>query len=107
MNTGYLSSQQNASAMGAERTHVTITHPHHPLNGQKCELIKVRRGPNPVLVVKMPDGNEARLPRDWTDYDMSTAPDSLLPIEGLRELIKIIGQLDEAKSSSTLENCES
>jgi len=104
MNTGYLSSQQNASAMGAERTHVTITHPHHPLYGQKCELIKVRRGPNPVLVIKMPNGKEARLPRDWTDYDMSTAPDSLLPIEGLREIIKIIGQLDEANAS---ENCES
>lgn len=101
MNTGYLSSQQNASAMGAERTHVIITHPHHPLNGQKCELIKVRRGPNPVLVVRMPDGKEARLPRDWTDYDASTAPDSLLPIEGLREIIKIIGQLDEANASLT------
>jgi len=100
MNTRYLSSQQNASAMGAERTHVTITHPHHPLNGQKCELIKVRRGPNAVLVVKMPDGKQARLPRDWTDYDMLTAPDFLLPIEGLREIIKIIDELDEIDASS-------
>ena len=92
MNMRYLTSQHNASVKGAERSHVTITHPHHPFNGQKCELIKVRRGPNPLLVVKMSNGKEARLPRDWTDHDVSTAPDFLLSIEGLRELLKIIDQ---------------
>jgi len=100
MSRGWLSSQHNVSVMGAEPTHVTITHPHHPLNGQKLELIGVRRGPNPLLLVKMPNGVRARVPRDWTDYgrssldDVSTDPNHILSIEGLRKMIKIISQGD-------------
>jgi hypothetical protein len=100
MNRGWLSSQHNASAVGAEPTHITITHPHHPLNGQKLELISVRRGPNSVLLVKMLNGVRARLPRDWTDYgcssldEASTDPAQFLSIEGLRKIIKIISQGD-------------
>jgi hypothetical protein len=48
----------------------------------------------------MPDGARIRLERDWTDYAQLSGdvalPDAthLLPVEGLRELIKIIDQMD-------------
>jgi len=86
--------------MGSEPTHITITHPHHPLNGQTLELIGVLRGPNSRLIVKMPDGSRAQVVRDWTDYAQLSgdvelpAASHLLPVEGLRELIKIIAQVD-------------
>jgi hypothetical protein len=35
---------------------VTVTHPHHPLYHQQVQLIRVRRGPDPDLIIRMPDG---------------------------------------------------
>jgi hypothetical protein len=102
----YLSSEHDTSVMGAEPTHVTIIHPHHPLKGQKLELIRVLREPNSRLIVKLPDGASTHLERDWTDYaQLSGAvalPDSthLLQIEGLRELIKMVDQTRSRRSSS-------
>jgi len=96
----YLSSKHNTSEVGTEPTHITITHPHHPLNGQRLELIGVFRGPNSCLIVKMPDGSRAHVVRGWTDYAQLSgdvelpAATHLLPVEGLRELIKIIDQMD-------------
>ena len=31
---------------------VTITHPHHPLHGQTAEVIRIRRGVDPDLIVR-------------------------------------------------------
>jgi len=96
----------NTLGMGAEPTHVTVTHPHHPLNGQKLELVGVLRGPDSPLVVKMPDGSRARMQRDWTDYT-SLAGDCdltnithLLSVESLREIIKIVGLTQVPKNVS-------
>lgn len=100
MKRRYLSSEHNTSEVGTEPTHITITHPHHPLNGQTLELVAVLRGPNSRLIVKMPDGSRAQVVRDWTDYAQLSgdvelpAASHLLPVEGLRELIKIIAQVD-------------
>lgn len=102
--------------MGAEPTLITITHPHHPLSGQRIELLNVLRGPNSRLVVKMPDDSRALLPRDWTDYGCpaesceSVRVTHLLPVEGLRELIKIIDQTEREtlknESSATAGDCD-
>jgi len=100
MKRRYLSRKHNTSEVGTEPTHITITHPHHPLNGQTLELIGVLRGPNSRLVVRMPDGSPVHVVRDWTDYGRVSgdvelpAASHLLPVEGLRELIKIIAQVD-------------
>ena len=100
MKLQYLSRKQNTSEVETEPTHITITHPHHPLNGQRLELVGVLRGPNSRLVVKMPDGSRVRVVRNWTDYARLSgdvelpAASHLLPVEGLRELIKIIAQMD-------------
>jgi hypothetical protein len=100
MKRQYLSKEHTTSVTGAKLSHVTITHPHHPLNGQKLELVGVLRGPNSRLVVKKPDGSRAYLPRDWTDYSCHgescewVEVTHLLPVEGLRELLKIIDQAE-------------
>jgi hypothetical protein len=81
---------------------VTITHPHHPLCGQKVALIRIRRGSNPDAIVRLPDGSHAAVALGLTDYgqapDASASPplsSSLLDLEGLRELARLIAQLRE------------
>ena len=77
---------------------VTITHPHHPLCGQKVALIRIRRGSSPDLVVRLPDGSHAAIAVSLTDHgrphDEPGTPLSspLLDLEGLRELARLIAQ---------------
>src|SRR5260370_6473952 len=47
---------------------VTVTHPHHPLHGQRVQLIRVRRGPDPDLIIRMPDGYHGAITASLTDY---------------------------------------
>src|SRR5207247_5566813 len=46
---------------------VTITHPHHPLWGQRCEVIFIRRGVDPDLILRLADGTHAAIAISWTD----------------------------------------
>jgi hypothetical protein len=77
---------------------VTITHPHHPLSGQKVALIRLRRGSNPDLIVRLPDGTHAAIAIGLTDYGRASGEpaeplsSSLLDLEGLRELARLIAQ---------------
>jgi hypothetical protein len=69
---------------------VTITHPHHPLRGQKVEIIQVRRGPDPDLIVRLPDGHHAAIAMSGTASaatphgETPSRPDHLLDLDGLR-----------------------
>src|SRR5207245_1096895 len=47
---------------------VTVTHPHHPLHGQRVRLIRVRRGPDPDLIIRLPDGYHGAIAASLTDY---------------------------------------
>src|SRR5438270_5781956 len=68
---------------------VSVTHPHHPLHGQRVQLIRVRRGADPDLIIRLPDGYHGAIAASLTDYngppgpDVSTMDPSLLSIEGL------------------------
>src|SRR3954449_3936318 len=70
---------------------VTITHPHHPLRGQKVEIIQVRRGLDPDLIVRLPDGHHAAIAMSGTDWasphhgETPPRPDHLLDLDGLRQ----------------------
>jgi hypothetical protein len=78
---------------------VTIIHPHHPLCGQKVALIRLRRGINPDVIVRLPNGTHAAIAVDLTDYagasgeGVELPPSSLLDLEGLRELARLITRL--------------
>src|SRR5947209_2708329 len=70
---------------------VTITHPHHPLRGQKVEIIQLRRGLDPDFIVRLPDGHHAAIAMSGTDYaspphgETPPRPDHFLDLDGLRQ----------------------
>jgi hypothetical protein len=79
---------------------VTITHPHHPLYGQQVEIIRVRRGADPDLIIRHLDGYHGAIAASWTSY--ASTPDALpsekpplLDLEGLCQLACVIEQLQE------------
>jgi len=47
--------------------YVTITHPHHPLHGQRCAVTHIRRGADPDLILHLPNGTHAAIAMRWTD----------------------------------------
>jgi len=78
---------------------VTIIHPHHPLRGQRCEVLRLRRGTAPDVIVRLPDGSHAALAQSWTDYGNPAPPEPgnaelpLLDLSGLRHVAQLIAQL--------------
>jgi hypothetical protein len=75
-----------------------VTHPHHPLYGQRVQLIRVRRGPDPDLIIRMPDGYHGAIAASLTDYagTCEAASDAVVPvllsIEGLWQIAQFIEQ---------------
>ncbi len=79
---------------------VTVTHPHHPLYGQQVEIIRVRRGPDPDLIIRHIDGYHGAIAASWTSYASAagvpvfqTPP--LLDLEGLCHLAHCVEHLEE------------
>lgn len=88
---------------------MTITHPHHPLCGQQVEVIRIRRGADPDLIVKLPNGLHAAIAMSWTSYaapaTLETPPPvtPLLDFNGLRQVAQIIEQIRHAERDRTVE----
>ncbi len=78
---------------------MTITHPFHPLRGQQVEVIHIRRGRDPDLIIRLPNGIHAAVAMSLTDYaptpdiDLSPDPPPLLDIDGLRQIVQFIDRL--------------
>jgi hypothetical protein len=78
---------------------VTITHPHHPLRGQRVEIVRIRRGNDPDLIVVLPDGRHAAIALSSTDYaspaenSPTVAAEHLLDLDGLRQVIQLLDRL--------------
>jgi len=78
---------------------VTIAHPHHPLYGQQVEIIFVRRGRDPDLIVRLPNGDHAAIAQSWTHDGSGPVPEPseasprLLAVEGLRQAARLIARL--------------
>jgi len=77
---------------------VTVTHPHHPLHGQHVQLIRVRRGRDPDLIICLPDGYHGAIAASLTDYagaslvDPDAVEPPLLSLEGLWQIAQWISQ---------------
>jgi hypothetical protein len=76
---------------------VTVTHPHHPLCGQRVTIVRIRQGVDPDLIVRLPDGTHAALAMTSTDYAGTAAlprdPSHLLALEGLRQVVYLLEHL--------------
>jgi hypothetical protein len=75
---------------------VTIIHPYHPLRGQRYEVVRIRRGADPDVILRLVDGSHAAIALSWTDY-RSEAPDTqpsadppLLDLNGLRRAAQLV-----------------
>jgi len=65
---------------------VIVTHPFHPLNGQRLEVLYVkRRGADTVFVCSGGVSGQITLPLAWTDRGERPAP-RRLSADGLAEL---------------------
>jgi Family of unknown function (DUF5372) len=81
--------------------YVTITHPHHPLRGQRCEVVFIRRGVDPDLILRLADGTHAAIAMSWTDAGEGQVlaaahshPDlPRLDLQGLRQILQLLDQL--------------
>jgi hypothetical protein len=77
---------------------VTITHPHHPLRGQQVQIIRIRRGVDPDLIVRLPDGAHAAIAMSSTDYaslpalEVTSGSPHLLALDGLCQAAQFIAQ---------------
>jgi hypothetical protein len=75
---------------------VTITHPHHPLRGQRVTLVRIRQGVDPDLIVQLSDGTHTALAMSSTDYAGAPAAPPpgdatpLLALEGLRQVVRLV-----------------
>ena len=68
---------------------VVITHPFHPLRGQRLEvLFAKRRGADRVFVCAGVVGDRVTVPRSWTDRGEPPLAHRL-SIEGLAELVAV------------------
>jgi hypothetical protein len=78
---------------------VTITHPYHPLCGQQVEIVRVRRGTDPDLIVRLADGLHVAIAMSWTDYaaspglDPPSIPPHLLDFDGLCRAAQLIDRI--------------
>ncbi len=79
---------------------MTITHPFHPLCGQRFEVLKTRRaGGREILILRHAERGSYAIARDWTDWSLNEAiprPDgrlSTLALETLGELTELVSEL--------------
>ena len=82
---------------------VTVTHPYHPLYGQKVEVIRVRRGVDPDLIIRHPDGFHTAIAMSCTDSagpsplsSQDIAPPVLLDFAGLCQMAQFIEELHDS-----------
>lgn len=82
---------------------VTVTHPNHPLFGQKVKIVTIRGGMYDDIVVELPDGTNGALPQSWTDYPKKNDKNPpieasyLLDIDGLQEAANLIKRVAQKK----------
>jgi 8-oxo-dGTP pyrophosphatase MutT (NUDIX family) len=68
---------------------VVVTHPFHPLRGQRLEVLFVkRRGASRVFVCAGTVGGQVTLPQSWTDRGESPLPHRL-SVQGLADLAAV------------------
>jgi Resolvase, N terminal domain len=76
---------------------VRATHPHHPLHGQRVQLIRVRRGRDPDCIIRMPDGYHGAIAASLIHYG---GPQRAHDLGWEQAAIQVIDQ-DQGQSGSS------
>lgn len=75
---------------------VTITHPFHPLRGQKFEVLFIRSlSEKKIFSLKKPSGESFTIPCEWTDRSNPLQESTILSAHSLLTLSKLIKQIKE------------
>jgi Family of unknown function (DUF5372) len=75
---------------------VTISHPFHPLKGQKFEVLFVRSLPEKkILSLKNPSGGTFAVPHEWTDRESPLSQATILSAQSLLMLAELIQKLKD------------
>jgi len=75
---------------------VEVTHPFHPLRGQKFAVLKLRTVAGVArLSVRHPELGTFAIPADWTDWSVASMPGQSLMVDAfnLAELAEIVESL--------------
>jgi hypothetical protein len=86
---------------------VTVTHPQHPLRGQRVQIVRIRRraGGAPDLVVRRPDGAHTAIAMSGTDYaavpELATDTPALplLDLDGLWRAVDLVAPLRQNRDA--------
>jgi Family of unknown function (DUF5372) len=100
-------SEQTALVHSSVLGWAEISHPFHPLHGQRFEVLKKRRlaGVDTLILRELERGTLS-IPREWTDwadptpYDALTLPPHRLAAECLFELVALLEALAASSPSS-------
>lgn len=69
-------------------------------------MIRIRRGTDPDLIVRLPDGLHAAIAMSWTNYTAAAQPvppptsPHLLDLNGLRQVVQLIEHIRQVGHSS-------
>jgi hypothetical protein len=77
---------------------VTITHPNHPLRGERVEIIRIRRGIDPDIIVRLPDGQHVAIAMSGTDYaapGQSASTHSVLHLLDFKGLVQAAALIEQ------------
>lgn len=83
---------------------VTITAKTHPLFGQQFDMYEESvNNDNSEVTLKLPNGERLTIHSNLTDFvivpaDASPSTLCLLDLEGLREIVKLVGQVRDEES---------
>jgi hypothetical protein len=71
-------------------------------------VIRIRRGADPDLIVRLPDGLHVAIAMSWTDYALPTGcippptPTHLLDFPGLRQAAQLIEHIRQPENLASL-----
>ena len=74
--------------------YVIITHPFHPLRGQKFEILFARSlQDKKIFSLRKPSGGTFAVPQEWTDRGNPSSEPAILSAYSLLELVNLINQI--------------
>lgn len=85
--------------------YVTVTHPFHPWNGQRFQILSRNPNNQNILNVRTSTGKKTIIPLDWTDradpspYQILENLSPILSFPHLQQMVKLVASLDQATNN--------